>query len=117
MQQPPYPPPNSPYAERGPSPGGQPTWAQGPQGPYQDPALKYVAPVNVAPLALVAGYVGLASMLCLPSPIALALGIAALADLKKNPGRDGAGRAWFAIVTGGIGTLLLLFAFVGRLFN
>ncbi|AKV04481.1 hypothetical protein AKJ09_11144 [Labilithrix luteola] len=79
--------------------------------------MKYVAPVNVAPLALIAGYVGLASMLCLPAPLALGLGIAALVDLKKKPGKDGAGRAWFAIVTGGIGTLMLLIAFVGRLFH
>lgn len=102
MQQDPYRPP----ADLGPAP--YPPYAE----PRPNQELEFVAPYNVAPLALIAGYVGLASLLCLPSPLALGLGIAALRDLDKRPDRTGKGRAWFAIVMGGIGTAALLFGLV-----
>jgi hypothetical protein len=73
-----------------------------------DPLLRAVLPVGRTPLAIVAGYAGLFSLLCLPAPIALGLGIWAVVDLKKRPGMHGMGRAVFAIVTGGIGTLAML---------
>lgn len=77
--------------------------------------LEFVAPINVSPIALVAGYLGLGSLLCLPAPIALALGILALRDLARTPNRTGKGRAWFAIVAGGIGTVFLVVGLVRRL--
>jgi len=60
--------------------------------------LEFVDPVQCRPMALVAGYVGLASFLCFPAPLALGLGIVALRGLSRNPQQTGKGRAWFAIV-------------------
>ena len=65
MQQNPYQPPNSPH---GPPPG----WGQPGPRPNQD--LELVVPINVAPLALIAGYVGFGAVFCLPAPLALGLG-------------------------------------------
>ena len=67
-----------------------------------DPALKMVVPLNTSALAIIAGYVGLISVLCFPAPFALLLGILALVHLKKNPKLDGKVRAIFAIVMGGL---------------
>jgi hypothetical protein len=75
--------------------------------PPPDDGMQYIVPVNTSALAILAGYVGLISVLCLPAPIALLLGVLALMQLKKNPKLHGHGRAWFAIVMGGIGTLCL----------
>ena len=71
-----------------------------------DEGLQYVIPINTSGLAIVAGYVGLISVLCLPAPFALLLGILALRHLKKNPKLHGKGRAIFAIAMG------LLFIFM-----
>jgi hypothetical protein len=76
-----------------------------------DPALRFVVPVNTSALAIAAGYLGLVSVLCFPAPVALFLGILALVKLKKNPKLHGHGRAIFAVVMGSIFTLLPL-AFV-----
>jgi hypothetical protein len=43
-----------------------------------------------------------------PAPLALALGIGAVFHIKQNPGKHGMGRAVFAIVTGALGTLVLV---------
>lgn len=72
-----------------------------------DPALKMVVPLNTSALAIIAGYIGLVSVLCLPAPFALLFGILALQHLKKNPKLDGKGRAIFAIVMGSIFSLVL----------
>ena len=71
-----------------------------------DEGLQYVIPINTSGLAIVAGYVGLISVLCLPAPFALLLGILALRHLKKNPKLHGKGRAIFAIVMGGLFTVV-----------
>jgi Protein of unknown function (DUF2510) len=75
-----------------------------------DPALKWLVPVNRSGLAIAAGYVGLASILLVFAPLAILLGVLALADLRTKPGVGGRGRAWFAIVSGTLGTLGLLAA-------
>ena len=67
-----------------------------------DEGLQYVIPINTSGLAIAAGYVGLISVLCLPAPLALLLGILALRHLKKNPKLHGKGRAIFAIVMGSL---------------
>src|SRR5947209_2672570 len=41
--------------------------------PETDPALKFVVPLNTSALAIIAGYVGLVSVLCVPAPFALLL--------------------------------------------
>ena len=73
-----------------------------------DHALSMVLPINRSGWAIAAGYLALFSVLCLPAPFALFCGIMALRDLKRQPHLQGAGRAWFGIVMGAIGTLLLL---------
>jgi len=78
-----------------------------------DPAMRALLPVGRTPLAIVAGYLGLAAFLCGPAPLALGIGIWAVIDLKRKPGMHGMGRAVFGIVTGAIGTLVLLVALVG----
>ena len=72
-----------------------------------DPSLRFVLPVNTNPLAIIAGYLGLISVLVLPAPFALLLGILALVQLKKNPKQHGHGRAIFAIVMGGLFSLVI----------
>ena len=71
-----------------------------PEDEEYDPALKMVVPLNTSALAIVAGYLGLISVLCLPAPFALLFGILALNHLKKHPKLDGKGRAIFGIVMG-----------------
>ena len=88
-----------------------------PPGAMDDPAMRYILPVNTSVLSILAGYAGLFAVLCFPAPIALVLGILALVQLKKNPELHGHGRAIFAIVMGGIGTLLLLVGLVALLFQ
>ncbi len=78
-----------------------------------DAALRLVLPVGQSGLAIAAGYVGLFSVLLVPAPFALWLGIAALNDIKKNPKKHGKGRAIFAIVTGTIFSALAPFVIAG----
>jgi hypothetical protein len=83
-----------------------------------DPMVRALLPVGRTPLAIIAGYLGLGALFCIPSPLALAVGIWAVIDLKKKPGMHGMGRAVFGIVTGAIGTVAMLIwvvlAIVGR---
>ncbi len=79
-----------------------------PFGMGADPALRALLPVGRTPLSIIAGYLGLAAIMCVPSPIALGVGIWAVIDLKKKPGMHGMGRAVFGIVMGAIGTILML---------
>jgi predicted acyltransferase len=72
----------------------------------EDIAIGLVIPHKVSGLAVAAGYVGLVSLFCLvPSPIAILLGILAIRDLRKHPGKQGYGRAIFAIVAGSLALL------------
>ncbi|QJW99187.1 hypothetical protein [Frigoriglobus tundricola] len=73
-----------------------------------DPALSMVVPLNTSGLAIAAGYLGLVSVLCVPAPFALLLGLLALRHLKTHPKLDGKFRAVFAVVMGGIFTSIML---------
>ena len=73
-----------------------------------DPAMRALLPVGRTMLSIVAGYLGLAAILCFPAPFALGVGIWAVVDLQKKPGMHGLGRAWFGIVMGALGTLGLI---------
>ncbi len=77
-----------------------------------DDYLKWVVPINRSGLAIAAGYVGLFAILILPAPVALLLGLLALRDIKKNPKKLGKGRAWFGIITGAFGTLIIVYAVI-----
>jgi hypothetical protein len=98
-------------------PGPQQTCAQcgSPFTIGADAAMRAILPVGRTPLAIIAGYLGLFSVLCFPAPLALGMGIWAVVDLKKKPGMHGMGRAVFAIVMGGIGTALIVVGLVGKL--
>jgi hypothetical protein len=78
-----------------------------------DPVLSMLIPINRSGWAIAAGYLALGSVLCVPAPIALFCGIMALRDLKRHPHLQGAGRAWFGIIMGSLGTVLLLLACAG----
>lgn len=67
-----------------------------------DPAMRLLLPVGQSGLAIAAGYVGLFSLLLVPAPFAILLGILALRDIKKNPKKHGKGRAIFAIIMGSL---------------
>jgi len=80
-----------------------------PATPDPDRALLRMAiPIDRSGVAIAAGYLALFSLLPPVAPFALAMGILALRHIKKNPGLRGKGRAWFAIIMGGLITALLL---------
>lgn len=81
--------------------------------PENDPALNMLVPLNTSALAIAAGYVGLISVLCVPAPLALLLGVLALVHLKKNPKLDGKVRAVFAVVMGSVFSVVLVLALIG----
>jgi hypothetical protein len=76
--------------------------------------LRFIIPIGRSWVAILAGYAGLFSVLILPAPFALMLGIAAVLHIRAKPERLGMGRAIFAIATGAIGTVVLLLILVAR---
>ena len=82
-----------------------------------DPAMRMVLPVGRSGWAIAAGYMGLFSLLCVPGPIALILGVIAVIDIKRNPERHGMGRAIFGIIMGTLGSIGLLLTIVNLLIN
>lgn len=73
-----------------------------------DPAMRMLLPVGRSGLAIAAGYAGLFALLILPAPLALLLGLLAVWDIRRNPKKHGMGRAVFGIVTGALGTGVLV---------
>ncbi|MEO8586305.1 MAG: DUF4190 domain-containing protein [Acidobacteriota bacterium] len=73
-----------------------------------DPIARALLPVGRSGWAIAAGYLGLFSILVLPAPIAIAVGVVALFDLRLHPDKLGMGRAVFALVMGVIGTVALV---------
>lgn len=82
-----------------------------------DPSLAILIPVRVDPIALIAGYLGLFSILMVPAPFALALGIVGLVRLKSRPESKGHVRAILGIVLGSLGTILGCAVLIGYLMN
>ncbi len=70
-------------------------------------STRMLLPVGRTPLAIVAGYVAFLSILLVPAPVSLVLGVCALAQLRRRPGAYGRGRAIFAIVMGALFTVAL----------
>ena len=81
----------------------------------EDPTMRMVLPVGRSGWAIAAGYVGLVSVLCVPGPIALILGIIAVIDIKQHPEKHGMGRAIFGIIMGLLGCVGLLLAVINLL--
>ena len=75
-----------------------------------DPTMRILLPVGRSGMAIVAGYLGLLSPLCIFAPFALLTGVLALRELRDKPNLGGRGRAIFGIVMGTIFTLVLVIA-------
>ena len=70
--------------------------------------MRMLLPVGRSVWAIVAGYLGLVSVLVFPAPLALVCGIFALLDIKKHPEKGGRGRAIFGIVMGCLFSLVFV---------
>jgi hypothetical protein len=75
----------------------------------ENAAIRMLLPVGRSGWAIAAGYLGLFSVLFVPAPLALILGIVAIRDIRKHPQRHGLGRAIFGLVMGGLFTIGLIF--------
>jgi hypothetical protein len=73
-----------------------------------DAGMRMILPVGRSALAIIAGYLGLFSLILIPAPLALIFGILAVIDIKKNPKKHGMGRAIFGIIMGVIFSILLI---------
>lgn len=82
-----------------------------------DAGMRMLLPIGRSPWAIIAGYLGLFSVLCVPAPFAILFGIIAVMDIKKNPKKHGMGRAIFGIVMGVVCTVPLTVVLVMRLLN
>ncbi len=81
----------------------------------EDAGMRMLLPVGRSIWAIVAGYLGLISILALPGPFALFCGIMAIIDIRKHPDRHGMGRAIFGIVMGAIGSILLAIGIIATM--
>ena len=72
-----------------------------------DPIIRMALPVGRSPWAIAAGYLGLFSVLLIPAPLALLLGVVAILDIRRHPKKHGMGRAIFAVIMGLLFTVLL----------
>jgi hypothetical protein len=77
-----------------------------------DAGMRLLLPVGRSPLAIIAGYLGLVSVLLIPAPFALLFGILAVLDMRRHPEKHGMGRAIFGIVMGGLFTVIVLIMLV-----
>lgn len=70
--------------------------------------LRMVVPIGRSWLAIAAGYLGLFSLVLIPAPLALVVGVLAVLDLRRHPEKHGMGRAVFGVVAGLLGTIGLV---------
>jgi len=82
-----------------------------------DPGMRLLLPVGRSPWAIIAGYLGLISVLILPAPFALGFGVLAAIDIKKHPEKHGMGRAIFGIIMGVQGSIGLIAILVSLAFR
>ena len=74
----------------------------------QNRTMRLLLPVGRSGYAIVAGYLGLFSLLVIPAPLALVFGILAVRDIGRNPKKHGMGRAVFGIIMGALGTIVVI---------
>jgi hypothetical protein len=127
MSQPPnwQPPSQNPFSDQGQSPfapGAPIQPAYPPGGPYppsrpleDEPGMRWLLPVGQSVWSIIAGYLGLFSVICFPAPLALLFGIIAVVHLRNNPRLSGWGRAIFGLVMGTIGTVFLVIMLFGMM--
>ena len=87
----------------------QPPPSAAPSGfdPAESAGMRMLLPVGRSGWAIVAGYLGLFSVLMFPAPLSVIVSIIALRSIKKNPKLRGMGRAWFGLIMGFIGSAML----------
>jgi len=102
---PPIPPAGPPHQQYQPQPPGYPR----PTDIGDDAGMRLLLPVGRSGWAIAAGYVGLLSILLVPAPLAVLLGIVAAVDLKWHPDKHGWGRTVFSLVMGVWGMIVLAF--------
>ena len=86
---------------------------QAPAGPQHDAGMRMLLPVGRSGWAIAAGYLGLLSLAGgFLGPVAIAISLVALHDMRKHPERHGMGRAVTGLVGGGIGTVMLVFVII-----
>jgi sugar phosphate permease len=78
--------------------------------------VSFIVPINTNWIAVLAGYLGLLSIILIPAPISVIVSLIALKKLKNNPGQYGKGRAWFGLIMGLIGTSVLAFFYISTMF-
>jgi hypothetical protein len=74
----------------------------------QNAGVRLLLPVGRSFLAIAAGYMGLFSLMILPAPFAIILGILAIIDIRRHPEKHGMGRAIFGIVMGILAPTLII---------
>ncbi|MGA3068236.1 MAG: GYF domain-containing protein [Tepidisphaeraceae bacterium] len=67
--------------------------------------MRLLFPVARSGWAIAAGYLGLLSVLLVPAPVALIVGIYAINDIREDPKKHGMGRAIFGLIMGALGTV------------
>ncbi|MCU1592513.1 MAG: hypothetical protein JWP11_3769 [Frankiales bacterium] len=79
-------------------------------GEHPDSPAHWMLPLGRSWQSIAAGYLGLFSILLIPAPFALGMGIWGLVVANKE-GSHGRGRSIFGVVAGALGTLVLLVIF------
>ncbi len=78
----------------------------------QNVAVRMLLPVGRSIWAIMAGYLGLLSLLIIPAPFAVVVSIIAIIDIRKSrtaeSPKHGMGRAIFGLIMGTLVTLLIL---------
>lgn len=70
-----------------------------------DVALRVLLPVGCSFWAILAGYLGLFSIIPFFGLLAIAVGICAILDIKAHPKKRGLVRTWFGIIMGIVSVL------------
>lgn len=82
------------------------------RAPEDDATMRMLVPIGRSGWAIAAGYLGLISVLLLPAPVAIAVSLVAIGDVRKSRAdpkpRRGMGRAVFGLIMGVLGTIALL---------
>ena len=111
--------PASPFGPRPNDDNAYRSPAEFPAAAYQgkslgdDAAIRMLLPVGRSLWAIAAGYFGLFSLILIPAPIAIILGLIAIWDIRKHPEKHGMGRAIFGLTMGilcSLGFVALLLA-------
>ena len=75
--------------------------------------MRILLPVGRSVYAIIAGYLGLVSVLLFPAPFAAVFGLLALRDIRNDPTKHGMGRAIFGLVMGLIFSAVLVVVILG----